>query len=48
MDKPKDYAHPIDAYNLTATYRLDSDLPFSKYGYWMYYDERLKENPMTV
>lgn len=48
MDKPKDYAHPVSIYNWTATYRLDSDLPVSKYGYWMYYDQKVKENPVTV
>lgn len=47
MGLPEDYVHPIDVYNWTATYRLDSDLPLSKYGFWMYYDQRVKENPTT-
>jgi hypothetical protein len=32
-----------DMFNWTATYRRDSDIPFTYYR-WVYYDERIKQN----
>jgi hypothetical protein len=38
---------PKDVFNLTATYRRDSDIPIP-YGRWVYYDERVKQNARLV